>query len=758
MASSTLLVLNSLLLLLLLPTASAAINCGVQKHSSLSSLDTNSFWASPSGEFAFGFRELPGKNGSLFLLSIWFNKIPDETIVWSANGNNPAPKGSSVNLTETGELVLFDPQGAELWNATTNGVAVAAATCAAMLDVGNFVLLNGDSDPIWQSFKLPTDTILPGQIFDTPTNLSSRESPASYADGRFLLSLQGDGNLVLYPLSRPSLHKFAAYWSSGTVGGNSTLIFDEAGYIYIKEGTQKIYNLTRKNLGGSKEDFYQLARIGHDGVFRQYYHPRKAGCDNLTWEVLQSIPEDICLAITGDLGSGACGYNSYCAVTNSEPNCFCPEGYSFLDQSNKYKGCKPDFPLPSCQANGWEARHELIEFKELLNTNWPLTDYDLQVGSGVDEETCKQLCREDCFCATIIFDGKESCWKKKHPLSNGRKDASVAGKALIKVPKVNVTHMLLNENCPSKKDQSTVILIISVLLGSSAFINLLLILAISLAIFFLYRQKQLNLSSVSSMTSSSVRSYTYKELEEATGGFKQKLGKGAFGTVYKGVLKSDPGRFLAVKKLDKVVQEGEKEFKTEVNAIGQTHHRNLVRLFGYCDEGENRLLVYEYMSNGSLASLLFGISRPDWNQRVQIALGIARGLMYLHEECSNQIIHCDIKPQNILMDEYLVPRISDFGLAKLLLVDQTRVTRTGVRGTIGYFAPEWFRRGSITVKVDVYGFGVMLIEIICCKSSVAFAVGCNQEEALIDWAYHCYTQRKMEKMVENDEEARNDLK
>ena len=129
-----------------------------------------------------------------------------------------------------------------------------------------------------------------------------------------------------------------------------------------------------------------------------------------------------------------------------------------------------------------------------------------------------------------------------------------------------------------------------------------------------------------------------------------------------------------MKKLDKVIQEGEEEFKTEVTVIGQTHHRNFVSLLDYCNEGEHRLLVYKFMSNGSLANLLFGISRPEWSQRVQIAFGIARGLMYLHEECCTQIIHYDIKPQNILLDDHFTPRISDFGLAKLLLADQTRTT------------------------------------------------------------------------------------
>jgi serine/threonine protein kinase len=312
------------------------------------------------------------------------------------------------------------------------------------------------------------------------------------------------------------------------------------------------------------------------------------------------------------------------------------------------------------------------------------------------------------------------------------------------------------DNGSDKKDRSSVVLVLAVLLGSSAFLNILLFLVSSAAVYYLYHKK-LNLPwNIDRTFATNVRRYTYKELEEATRGFKQILGKGTFGTVYKGVLASDSRRFVAIKKLDKVVEEGEKEFTTEVSVIGQTHHKNLVRLLGYCDEEQHRLLVYEYMSNGSLASFLFGISRPHWNQRVQIAFGIARGLMYLNEECSTQIIHCDIKPQNILLDEYYTPRIADFGLAKLLMAEQTQAARTGIRGTIGYFAPEWFRKACISVKVDVYSFGVMLLEIICCKSSVAFAMG--EEEALIDWAYECYKDKNLEKLIENDEEARNDKK
>ena len=196
-------------------------------------------------------------------------------------------------------------------------------------------------------------------------------------------------------------------------------------------------------------------------------------------------------------------------------------------------------------------------------------------------------------------------------------------------------------------------LVLALFLGSSAFLKILLFLAIFVAVYYLYHKKKKLPWNIDSTLAANVRSYTYKELEEATRGFNQTVGKGAFGTVYKGVLPSDSKRFVAVKKLGKVMEEGEKEFKTEVSVISQTHHKNLVRLLGYCDEGQHRLLVYEYMSNGSLAKFLFGISRPHWNQRVQIAFGIDRGLMYLHEECYIKIIHCNIKPQNILLDEYL---------------------------------------------------------------------------------------------------------
>ncbi|KAL5095972.1 hypothetical protein RYX36_000299 [Vicia faba] len=213
---------------------------------------------------------------------------------------------------------------------------------------------------------------------------------------------------------------------------------------------------------------------------------------------------------------------------------------------------------------------------------------------------------------------------------------------------------------------------------------------------------------------------------------------------------------VAVKKLDKLLQDSDKEFQTEMSVIGQTHHRNLVRLLGYCNEGQHRILVYELMSNGTLASFIFTSLKPNWNQRFQIVLGIARGLVYLHEGCCTQIIHCDIKPQNILLDDHYNARISDFGLAKLLLINQSH-TETGIRGTKGYVAPDWFRSAPITAKVDTYSFGVLLLEIICCRKNVEKEFVNEEQGILTDWAYDFYKTKRLDNLLENDNEVGNDM-
>ncbi|KAJ1700773.1 hypothetical protein LUZ63_000552 [Rhynchospora breviuscula] len=204
--------------------------------------------------------------------------------------------------------------------------------------------------------------------------------------------------------------------------------------------------------------------------------------------------------------------------------------------------------------------------------------------------------------------------------------------------------------------------------------------------------------------------FRYDDLQYVTKNFSVKLGGGAFGSVYKGLLPDSTA--IAVKRLDGFHQ-GEKQFRAEVSTIGTIQHVNLVRLIGFCSEASCRLLVYEYMPNSSLDTKLFNTRDAllNWTTRYQIALGTARGLAYLHEKCRDCIIHCDIKPENILLDDNLVPKVADFGLSKLLGRDFSRVLTT-MRGTRGYLAPEWITGVPITPKADVFSYGMMLFEII----------------------------------------------
>ncbi|KAG8053103.1 hypothetical protein GUJ93_ZPchr0001g31874 [Zizania palustris] len=210
--------------------------------------------------------------------------------------------------------------------------------------------------------------------------------------------------------------------------------------------------------------------------------------------------------------------------------------------------------------------------------------------------------------------------------------------------------------------------------------------------------------------------YSYGQLKKATRNFSDKLGEGSFGSVFKGTIVAG-STVVAVKRL-KGLGHKEKQFRTEVQTVGMIQHTNLVRLLGVCTEGARRLLVYEYMSNGSLDSHLFSESSTalSWNLRHQISVGVARGLAYLHEECRDCIIHCDIKPENILLDAELCPKIADFGMAKLLGRDFSAALTT-IRGTIGYLAPEWISGQAITHKADVYSFGVVLFELISGRRS-----------------------------------------
>ncbi|MCH93939.1 receptor protein kinase 1-like, partial [Trifolium medium] len=211
------------------------------------------------------------------------------------------------------------------------------------------------------------------------------------------------------------------------------------------------------------------------------------------------------------------------------------------------------------------------------------------------------------------------------------------------------------------------------------------------------------------------RKFTYSELKQATKCFSQEIGKGAGGTVYKGLLSNN--RVVAIKRLHEANQ-GEKEFLAEISIIGRLNHMNLIGMWGYCAEGKHRLLVFEYMEKGSLADTLSS-NALDWAKRYQIAVGTAKCLSYIHEECLEWILHCDIKPQNILIDSDYQPKVADFGLSKLLQRNNlANSSFSRMRGTRGYMAPEWIFNLPITSKVDVYSYGVVVLEMITGKSAM----------------------------------------
>ncbi|KAK9750482.1 hypothetical protein RND81_02G200500 [Saponaria officinalis] len=228
--------------------------------------------------------------------------------------------------------------------------------------------------------------------------------------------------------------------------------------------------------------------------------------------------------------------------------------------------------------------------------------------------------------------------------------------------------------------------------------------------------------------------FTYHELSDATGGFSDEnlLGEGGFGCVYKGHLVD--GRIVAVKQLKIGGGQGEREFKAEVEIISRIHHRHLVSLVGYCIWESKRLLVYDYVPNNTLHFHLHEEGRAvmDWGSRVKIAVGAARGIAYLHEDCHPRIIHRDIKSSNILIDNNYEAQVSDFGLAKLAMDAETHVS-TRVMGTFGYMAPEYATTGKLTEKSDVYSFGVVLLELITGRRPVDESQPLG-DESLVEWA------------------------
>ena len=237
--------------------------------------------------------------------------------------------------------------------------------------------------------------------------------------------------------------------------------------------------------------------------------------------------------------------------------------------------------------------------------------------------------------------------------------------------------------------------------------------------------------------------YSYSDIKRMTHNFANKLGQGGFGSVYKGKLRS--GRIVAVKVLIKSKANGQ-DFINEVVTIGRIHHINVVRLEGFCVQGLKWALIYDFMPNGSLDKFIFlkeeSKTLLSWEKMYKIAIGVGRGIEYLHQGCDMQILHFDIKPHNILLDEDFTPKVSDFGLAKLYSTDESMVSLTAARGTLGYIAPELFYKNirGVSYKADVYSFGMLLMEMVGRRKNVNANTEHSSKIYFPSWVYDRYHQ------------------
>ncbi|KAK6918973.1 Bulb-type lectin domain [Dillenia turbinata] len=629
---------------------------------------------SAGGNFVLGFFK-PG-NSSNSYIGIWYGTLPKQAVVWVANRDIPIVDSSSAELKLLdGNLVLFNESGIRIWSTNLNS-ASSNSTIAVLNDSGNFVLrdASNESKILWQSFDHPTDTWLPGSKlgFNKRTKvtrlLTSWKNSDDPAEGLFSFELDPNGTSQFYIY----WNKTNQYWTSGTWDGRIFSLVPQMGlgninYSYISNAEESyiIYYLN---------DPTTLSRVimditGQLKVLLIFQLPTSQ-----QWNLGLSLPSQ-------------CEVYAYCGPfgvcnENSMHFCSCVNGYEIKSPSDWNLG---DYSS-GCRRSSASANGAKDKFLPLSRMKLPDNSVSMAAETAA---ACKVACLNNFSCNAYAWSGGCLMWTGDLlDLQQYSGDDSEGSTVYIRL-------------APS----SSIRKIVTYVLGSVG-----VILLFGLAFFLIWRKRRSVVTAIADKGSLMV--FGYKDLQIVTKNFSEKLGSGGFGSVFKGTLSDST--VIAVKKLESISQ-GEKQFRAEVSTIGMIQHVNLVRLHGFCSEGTKKLLVYDYLPNGSLDTHLFHGKEDskvlDWKTRFQIALGTARGLAYLHEKCRDCIIHCDIKPENILLDADFSPKVADFGLAKLVGRDFSRVLTT-IRGTLGYLAPEWISGVAVTVKADVYSYGMMLFEII----------------------------------------------
>ncbi|KAL4628730.1 hypothetical protein ACB092_05G260100 [Castanea dentata] len=656
------------------------------------------------------------ENSSNRYVGILYNNISVRTVVWVANRQKPLRDFNGVlTISEDGVLVVLNGEKEAIWSA--NVINPAPNSSAQLLDSGNLVLQeNTRNTTIWESFQNPSDTILPTMKLSanvrTGKNLkiTSWKSPSDPSIGSFSCGIQ--------PLRPPQVFIWkngSPYWRSGPwnnrifigVPYRKSVYF--AGFKYGDDPDGSFY-ITFEFVD---ESYLSKIALDSEGNLVQKFN----GVENIGWCALNTECDVY----------GKCGAFGTCNPKNS-PICSCFKGFQpnnteEWNRGNWTSGCVRRTPLQCERVNTGGEEGKRDGFLKLNMMKVP----DFADWSNALEKKCEEQCLENCSCIAYAFDTGVGCmsWTKK---LIDTQQFNTSGVDLY----IRVAYSELDKAGDVKKIVTitvitgTIILFICTYLLWRWMANQKARKKKATEILMFNReeaQPKFHSDNLDQVKLQELPLFNFEKLASATKNFhlSNKLGQGGFGPVYWGQL-SD-GQEIAVKRLSKASGQGLQEFMNEVVVISKLQHRNLVRIFGCCVEGEEKMLIYEYMPNKSLDAFLFDSHKKkllDWRKRVNIIEGIGRGLLYLHRDSRLRIIHRDLKASNILLDKELNPKISDFGMARIFGNNEDQANTNKVVGTYGYMSPEYAMEGRFSEKSDVFSFGVLLLEILSGKRNSSF--------------------------------------
>ncbi|KAK9118569.1 hypothetical protein Scep_016662 [Stephania cephalantha] len=649
---------------------------------------------SANGVFELGFFT-PGQSNKNIYLGIWYKMTTignrNRTVVWVANREYPIRGTYSsscvFSIDRAGNLVVSDGRGMTYVFTSQSG---SANTSATLLDSGNLVLREFNSSrELWQSFDYPSDHFLPGMKlgFNSRTgknwSLTSWSGAEDPTPGDFSTLL--DSSLEFFVMKGSQ-----KYWTSGRWNGNIFSAVPEMrlnyifnfSYISDENGTYFTYSLYDKSI------FSRLA-MDVSGQIQQLSWLETSK----EWVLFWAQPRDQCDVY------GRCGAFSTCTDTLAT-GCQCLQGFepsSVADwrRDDWSRGCVRRTPLQCEKKDGF------LLVKQLT---FPTGSDVLE---GRDAQGCNLACFNNCSCNAYAYTDDRKCLIWKGDLLG---EAPFTDHITSRYPdnayfKLHCL-LIMEENGKEEMGQDL------------------------LSYDFNASTHALNTDSSNANNSISggrwdveLPLFNLESISISTNDFNDsnKLGQGGFGPVYKGKLLN--GQEVAIKRLSRGSGQGMEELKNEVTLIAKLQHRNLVRLLGCCIEGEEKILIYEYMPNKSLDFFLFDRTNRsvlDWAKRVQIIEGIAQGLLYLHEHSRLRIIHRDLKASNVLLDNQMNAKISDFGMARIFGGNESQANTNRIVGTYGYMPPEYVMEGLFSIKSDVFSFGILLLEILCGKRNADF--------------------------------------